>query len=131
VDKVANPPLPKPEFVLYGVLITDDASVAYVEDKKALQSTAGRGERQVALRKGETLSGFTLTEIGADKIVMVRGDEIITVNLSEPKVREVAKQPKPPGGTLAIQRKTAMPPSQPLAQDARKTFLDFFRTKGK
>ncbi|MGD0884284.1 MAG: hypothetical protein ABSA46_05285 [Thermodesulfovibrionales bacterium] len=96
VEKVGEAPLPKPDFVLYGVLITDEESVAYMEDKKAPQSTTGRGKRQIALRKGENLSGFTLTDIEPDKVMMVRGEEITTVNLNDqhaPKGREEALLP--------------------------------------
>jgi hypothetical protein len=79
VEKKAEQPLPKPDFVLFGTLITNGTSLAYLEDLKAPRSTAGRGKRQLTLKKGDTLSGFTLKEIEADKIVMVRGDETITI----------------------------------------------------
>ncbi|HTR45421.1 MAG TPA: hypothetical protein VMH06_06895, partial [Thermodesulfovibrionales bacterium] len=85
------PPPPPPEFVLYGTLVTDSTSVAYMEDRKAPQSTAGRGKRQVSLKKGETLSGFVVREIDADKVVMAKGEESITVHLNDaqrPKARE-------------------------------------------
>ena len=127
VEKAAAAPLPKPEFVLYGVLMTDDASIAYMEDKKSPQSTAGRGKRQAALRRGETISGFTLKEIEADKVVMVRGEEVISVSLNDshtPKEREAAAAPaqpkpgaQPPGSTFqpqpATPATTAPPPSAP------------------
>jgi hypothetical protein len=84
-EKKELPPLPMPEFVLFGTLVTSDLSLAYLEDKKAPVSTPGRGPRQSALKKGETLSGFTLKEIMADKVVMTRGDDILTVLLTDPK----------------------------------------------
>ena len=84
-EKKELPPLPMPEFVLFGTLVTPDLSLAYLEDKKAPVSTPGRGPRQSALKKGETLSGFTLKEIMADKVVMTRGDDILTVLLTDPK----------------------------------------------
>src|SRR5271157_3968810 len=37
----------RPELILYGTLITDDVSVAYVEDKKSPYSTPGRAKRQI------------------------------------------------------------------------------------
>lgn len=77
-------PLPKPEFVLYGTLITDDISLAYVEDLKAPRNTPGRGKRQIALRKGDTLSGFTLKDIEPDTVVMARGEEKILVPVNDP-----------------------------------------------
>ena len=92
-EKKAEQELPKPEFVLYGTLITDDLGVAYLEDLKAPRTTPGRGKRQVALKKGDAFSGFTLKEIEADKIVMARGDEKMTVHIIDPqrpKQREVS-----------------------------------------
>lgn len=76
--------LPKPEFVLYGTLITDDLGLAYIEDLKAPRNSPGRGKRQTSLRKGDTLSGFTLKEMEADKVVMVRGEEKIIVFVNDP-----------------------------------------------
>ncbi len=84
VEKPVEQPLPKPEFVLYGTLITDDLQLAYIEDLKAPFTTPGRGKRQASLRKGDKLSGFTLKEIEAEKIVMVRGEESIVVRLNDP-----------------------------------------------
>jgi type II secretory pathway component PulC len=73
-EKKAEAPLPKPEFVLYGTLVTSDLGVAYLEDKKAPPvTTAGRGKRQTALKKGESLSGFILKEIQADRVTLTRG----------------------------------------------------------
>jgi hypothetical protein len=89
VEKKAEQPLPKPDFVLFGTLITGGARLAYLEDLKAPRSTAGRGKRQIALKEGDTLSGFTLKEIEADKIVMVRGDETVTIPVN-PRDRNVA-----------------------------------------
>jgi len=84
VEKKEEQPLPKPDFVLYGTLITDDMRIAYMEDLKAPRSTAGRGKRQISMKKGDTMSGFTLKEIEADKIVMVRGEEKMTVPVNDP-----------------------------------------------
>jgi len=89
VEKKVEKPLPKPDFVLFGTLITGGTSLAYLEDLKAPRSTTGRGKRQITLKKGDTLSGFTLKEIEADKIIMVRGDEMITLPVN-PRDRNVA-----------------------------------------
>ncbi len=77
--------IPQPEFILYGIMLSDDYSVAYLEDKKSPLNTPGRGKRQTVLRKGESISGFTLKEIEADKVVMVRGEERILVYLNDPQ----------------------------------------------
>jgi hypothetical protein len=90
VQKKDEQPLPKPEFVLYGTLITDDLSLAYLEDLKVPRSTPGRGKRQTAMRKGDSMSGFTLKEIETEKVVMVRGEERIELKVadsSKPKIR--------------------------------------------
>jgi hypothetical protein len=161
------PPPPPPEFVLYGTLVTDGTSVAYMEDRKAPQSTAGRGKRQISLKKGETLSGFTVKEIDSEKVVMAKGEESITVYLNDaqrPKTREsiittgtpppgpqgvpqqhaaqraaaAAQQPQQPApsvqqpsqqpvATTAPRQPAAGPPTSP--EEARKTFLDFFKGK--
>ncbi len=87
-------PLPKPEFVLYGTLITDNLRLAYIEDLKAPRNSPGRGKRQTALKKGDALSGFTLKEIEADQIVMVRGEESIAVKVLGNKARSVESTPQ-------------------------------------
>ena len=91
-EKKAEAALPKPEFVLYGTLITSDVGIAYLEDKKgAPVTTPGRGKRQTALKKGESLSGFILKELLNDRVVMNRGEETMTVYLNDsqaPKARE-------------------------------------------
>jgi type II secretory pathway component PulC len=109
VEKKQEQPLPKPEFVLYGTLITDDISMAYLEDLKAPQSSPGRGKRQTALRKGETMSGFTLKDVETEKILMVRGEENIEVYLNDdqrPKKREIVGP-----GTQATPGKPAPAPA--------------------
>jgi hypothetical protein len=76
-------PMPEPEYILHGTLVSDAVSIAYLEDAKEPRSTRGRGNRQTTLRKGETLSGFTLKEIYTDRVIMIRGNETITVSISD------------------------------------------------
>ena len=100
VEKPPAPPLPTPDFVLYGTLITEDFSLAYIADKKSPINSPTRGVKQLTLRKGEMLSGFLLTDVKPDMIVMKRNEEIINVPLDSPKVRETvaaaaAAQPPP------------------------------------
>src|SRR4030042_1898455 len=80
-EKKEEQPLPKPDFVLYGTLITDDIRLAYLEDLKAPQSTLGRGKRQRTLHVGDSLSSYTLTEVYHDRIVMVKGDDRVEISL--------------------------------------------------
>ncbi|NTU43208.1 MAG: hypothetical protein HGA78_09220 [Nitrospirales bacterium] len=86
VEKKAE--LPKPEFVLYGTLITGTVNIAYMEDKKAPVTSPGRGKRQIALKKGESLSGFMLKEVEKTRVVMARGEETVVVALDVQKSRE-------------------------------------------
>jgi hypothetical protein len=133
-EKKAEQPLPKPDFVLYGTLITDDLSLAYLEDLKAPHSTPGRGKRQTAMRKGDSMSGFILKEIEAEKIVMVRGEERIELKVadsSKPKIRgtdrvatkeagkTVLTPPKPPTAIVSTVGTDEKKPRTDL-QDLRK-----------
>jgi hypothetical protein len=88
-EEKAAPPLPKPEIVLYGTLISDDLSLAYIEDVSSPITSPGRGKRVRVIKKGADIGGFILKEIKSDMIVLVRGEEIMTVNLAYPiKKRE-------------------------------------------
>jgi hypothetical protein len=79
----SSPPMPEPEYILHGTLVSDTVSIAYLEDAKEPRNTPGRGKRQLALHINDILSGFTLKEINADRVVMVRGSEKITVSISD------------------------------------------------
>jgi len=81
---VERAPLPMPELILYGTLITDDISVAYVEDKKSSPpptQTQNQRKKQISLKRGQSISGFVLKEIDADRIVLYRGKEKLVVKL--------------------------------------------------
>ena len=87
-EKKEEAALPKPEFVLYGTLITENMRYAYLEDKKAPRSTPGRGKRQTALKQGDSLSGYTLKEIDDDKVVMVRGEDVLTLKVIDSSIKK-------------------------------------------
>ena len=92
-EKKVEPELPKPDFVLYGTMVSDDLNVAYLEDLKAPRTTPGRGKRQTAVKKGDVFGGFTLIQVAADSIVMVRGEETLMVHVIDKrktKMRESA-----------------------------------------
>lgn len=72
----------KPEFFLYGTLITDTVAIAYMEDRKAPRSSPGRGKRQQPVMLGKLLSSYTLSEIHHDRVLMVRGEDRIEVKIS-------------------------------------------------
>jgi hypothetical protein len=101
-EKKVRQPLPRPDLALYGTVIADGSSLAFIEDKKSPKTSAGRGKRQSVVRKGDVLSGFVLKEILADRILLSSGEESMTVYLLEAgKLREgdghQAKTP-PAGG---------------------------------
>ena len=79
--------MPKPEVVLYGTMIMNDTSIAFIEDKKAPYSTQGRGKRQRALKIGDRLSGYILKEIAPTHIVLVKGEEKMIVMLYDGQKR--------------------------------------------
>ncbi len=112
-EKKDEKPLPKPEFVLYGTLVTGDTSIAFLEDLKAPEMSKGRGKRQRTLRIGNSLSGYTLSEIYPERVVMVRGEDRMELRVLD------ASQAKrtgggAPGGTVApgTVAHAAAPPAQ-------------------
>lgn len=114
-------PLPRPDLVLYGTLISDTLRLAYLEDLKAPRNTPGRGRRQTTMKIGDTLSGFTLKEIETDKIVMTMGEEKMTVYVHDPlklKTREgIVTQPRPATGQAPVTAsRVSPPPTPPSAQ---------------
>lgn len=145
-------PLPKPDFVLYGTLISGDTNIAYMEDKKSPHSTPERGKRQTPLKQGESMSGFTLKELSEDRVIMVRGEERLTVYLNDPqkpkeRVGTAAPSTAAQGNKVGPQASTpqastqqAIAPGQPSGETApkgppaevretrRKKFLDFFKS---
>jgi hypothetical protein len=137
-EKVETAALPKPEFVLYGTMITDGLSIAYMEDLKAPASTPGRGKRQRALRAGSLLSGYTLSEVYHDRVIMARGEDRMTIKVagrdkkaSVPETAAPAQRPatktippevlreKPQGAGLppGVVKKEPPPPGAPVPDE--------------
>jgi type II secretory pathway component PulC len=83
MPKAEKAAAPKPELILYGTVITDDVSIAYVEDRKSPYSTPGRPKRQTALKKGGSIGGYVLREIEPNRIVLVRGEDKLVVMLDD------------------------------------------------
>jgi hypothetical protein len=82
----------RPDFVLYGTMMIGDVKIAYMEDINSPLSTPGRGKRQKAVSKGDRLSGYILDEVYQDRVLMVKEDDSIEVNIidsSKPKTRNV------------------------------------------
>ncbi|MDQ5984988.1 MAG: hypothetical protein CSYNP_00692 [Syntrophus sp. SKADARSKE-3] len=78
----------RPEVILYGIVISDNMGIAFVEDKKAPQTTPGRGKRQIALRQGEQFGGYVLQRIEANHIMLARGNDKFFVKLEEGEKRK-------------------------------------------
>jgi type II secretory pathway component PulC len=108
--------IPRPEFVLYGTLIADKVSIAYMSDKKAVHTTLGRGQRQTSLKIGETMSGYTLREVLHDRVVMVRGDNRIEVKVTSTESRQNKGAPGGPTTPVTSQIVPSMTPSASPAQ---------------
>jgi hypothetical protein len=155
-EKKVEPELPKPDFVVYGTMVSDDLKIAYLEDLKSPRTTPGRGKRQTAVKKGDLFSGFILKEVEADKIVMVRGEDTMTVHVIDKrktKMRESsvpvdqkgpaqpAQQPqgKPTASTtrrapVSLQPETSpkdQPITRPPRSTAESTVIDFFNRPGR
>jgi hypothetical protein len=118
-EKQPEKAIPKPEVFLYGTLIADDGSYAFIEDKKAPYSTPGRGKRQITLKKGDHLNGYTLIEIEANRIVLVKGEEKVVVMLDDSEKRRTSEVTATPTTTRAAAGGTGLTPptapSSPLA----------------
>lgn len=115
VPKVEAPPLPQPDFVLYGTLKTDGLQIAYMDDKKT-KGPQDKDKRQTVLRLGESMSGFILKEIEKDQVVMQRGEQTIVVSLNETKSREATAVTPPPAAPAAV-----APTKAPAAQTSKTT----------
>ncbi len=115
--------LPIPEFVLYGTLITDDVSLAYLEDIKAPRNTPGIGKRQTAMRIGDSLGGFVLKQIESDKITMARGEEKMSVSVHNSQRNKIREAPTSKAGaqTASGQPKNKTPKQSPVVSSPPKT----------
>jgi len=124
LEKKVEKEVPKPDFVLYGTMVSDELGVAYIEDLKAPRTTTGRGKRQIPVRKGDVLSGFTVKDIEANRVVMVRGEERMVVNIFDkrkartPEPAESVAKPSPGQPAQAVQPAIQQVPAQ-AAQPAR------------
>ena len=117
MPKAEKAAAPRPELILYGTLITDDVSIAYVEDKKSPYSTPGRPKRQTALKKGGSIGGYVLREIEPNRIVLVSGEDKLVVMLDDTEKRkgsEAAAAQAYKGGAAAF-TPTPMAPALPQA----------------
>ncbi len=120
-EKKEEEALPKPDFVLFGTVLSDDVKLAYMEDLKSPRTTAGRGKRLTALKEGDSMSGFTLKDIETDKVVMVRGTESLTVPISDPSHPKTRVPQGPASQPAQHQPAPAIAPVRPPATPQQKT----------
>jgi len=105
---VAAPPavvLPKPN--LYGVIVRENAPIAYLEDPVT--------KRVGGYRLGDTIAGGTVQAITGDRVTLARPDGNIDIRLHDPS-RPRPAAPTPPGAPPAPPAAGAQPPrATPLA----------------
>lgn len=92
------PTLPRPH--LYGVVLREGASVAYLEDPVT--------RRVAGYRIGDVIAGGTVQSIAADRVVLKRPDGSLDVRLHDPAKPRQAAVPPPADGTGAV------PPTAPV-----------------
>lgn len=118
--KAQAAPLPQPEFVLYGTLITDGVQIAYLDDKKSDDKKKGsQAKKQTALRMGDSMSGFVLKEVAPDRVLMQRGEEKVTVSLSQAKLREAPAPAPAPSAAAQAPGPGPNAPAQPSPPSAQ------------
>jgi hypothetical protein len=104
------PPPPKPN--LYGVVLRDEASIAYLEDPTT--------KRVAGYRIGDAVAGGTVQRISADRVVLARPDGQIDVRLHDPsKPRPAAPAGQADRGGAAPTRPVATRPPLPGAAGIR------------
>jgi hypothetical protein len=107
--------LPKPN--LYGVVVREGSSVAYLEDPTT--------KRVAGYREGDPIAGGTIKTISSDRVVLVRPEGNVDVRLHDPsRPRPPAPAPpaagaapRPPGAPPAAPG-TPAPPGAPAAPGA-------------
>jgi hypothetical protein len=105
---VAVATLPKPN--LFGVVVREGASIAYLEDPVT--------KRVAGYRQGDAIAGGTVQTIASDRVVLARPEGNVDVRLHDPsKPRPPAPPATPAGGTprAAPGAPSAATPGQPSA----------------
>jgi hypothetical protein len=128
-EKKEEKAVPKPDLILYGTLITDQLSMAFIEDRKAPKTTPGRGKRQTILHKGDQVSGYILREVEAGRIILAKGEERLIVLLEDGEKRKTVTETQISPATAGMisgspQQAAAVvssstPPQYPLQKNAQ------------
>jgi hypothetical protein len=99
VEKKPKVQVPKPDLILYGTVISNTMHLAYIENKRSPQTSPGRGQRQILVKKGDVISGFALKEIEKDRILLTREDESATFYLTSTEKRRGSQESRQTTGT--------------------------------
>jgi general secretion pathway protein N len=108
------PPPPPPQVVLEGVAIfpTDQIRVALISEPSLTQGKAKD------FRQGETLGGWTIAEILADKIVLRQGERSAEIKMKKPASPTSTARgpgaPAAPGPGGRLPSPSGAPPSQSI-----------------
>jgi hypothetical protein len=95
VEKKGKPPEPRPEIVLYGTIVFDNLTLAYIEDKKREYApTPGRGKRHRTVKIGDNIQGFIVKEIKTDSIMLQKGEEKIFASLKKSGEKKALSPPQ-------------------------------------
>jgi hypothetical protein len=93
--------LPKPN--LFGVVVREGASIAYLEDPVT--------KRVAGYRQGDSIAGGTVQTISGDRVVLARPEGNVDVRLHDPsKPRPPAPAPTSPPGTTPPRTMPGVPP---------------------
>lgn len=94
---------------LFGIMIMDNDRVAILEDSSS--------KKRKTYRIKDSIGDFVVSDIESNKVVLMRGEEKVVVNLREIKVISPPSRPGPvPTQSRAIQPRPAPRPIPPLSQ---------------
>ena len=116
-------PMPRPQFILYGVMISDDyQSATIVNPGRPLQ----KGEREMmTLKIGEQVGEYKLVKILSDRIILEALQDTIEVLLYDPKTPkkrgDIKTASKPATITSTIASQTPGPVEVPKTTPVRET----------
>lgn len=102
-SKSVLPPSPPPK--LFGVLIMDNNKIAILEDPSS--------KRRKNYHLGDNIGDFVISEIEKEKVVLLRGEEKVIVNLREVKIISPPSRPRVPQRPAPSPHPPQRPPIPP------------------
>lgn len=107
VAKSTLPPTPPPR--IFGILIMDNNKIAILEDSTS--------KKKKNYHVGESIGDLVVSEIEKDKVILLRGDEKVIVNLREVKTINAPSRPgaaKPRPAPKSVTPPAQRPPVPPM-----------------